>query len=124
MNASKSRLGLRTFWVTMLLGFLSLQTIHGQVVCPIPSQLISGGTFTTKLKWTGANTSCPYYEVQVATDAAFSNLITVSYPSITSDSATVTIPSAGTYYWRVHTFYNSTYSAWSAVQSFVVPPTP
>ena len=101
------------------------------LVAPTENLLIST-TLTPKLDW--GNSTVPagvifdHYHVQVATDAAFLNIVTETDRSgITSSEYIVPALAPNTkYYWRVNSF-NSTgqYSSWSLTRSFriaMLPP--
>jgi hypothetical protein len=62
------------------------------------------------------------YEIKVATDNAFTNII--SYAPTTSSEYTPTAPFSGntTYYWKVKANDGTNYSAWSTVWSFTTAP--
>lgn len=60
------------------------------------------------------------YEVQVATDQAFSNVVVSR--STASLSVTIAVPQDGTYYWRVRSVNGNGESAWTDADSFCICP--
>jgi hypothetical protein len=91
--------------------------------------------YTPRLDWAAAavpaGTSFDHYDIQVATEAAFTSPVILDVPGLTDVSVHEFTPATDLtpntkYYWRVRSFNTGgQYSSWSAVRSFrtaILPP--
>ena len=101
---------------------------------PMPTAPIGGVTGVhpgVQLEWT-ENQCCPFYEIQVATDDAFSATSLLQEIDTDGTRWTVLLDPNTTYFWRLREVQGQDRSAWSPTESFttadalaaLTPPTP
>ena len=101
--------------------FAALSALSPELVAPVLTAPADGATIATDeplLDWAavdGADT----YQVQVAEDAAFNNVVD-NQPSVAATSATATLPGEGDYWWRVRARAGAEDGPWSEVWQFTV----
>ncbi len=98
-------------------------SVAGAAITPVPSFPIGGVavyTLTPSMHWyLGTYASGLTYDVELATDNAFANIVyTASGISTLSTTATPLSPTT-TYYWRVRSDNGSSTSSWSATSTFI-----
>lgn len=90
-----------------------------------PSNGATTGGFTIFLDWFLSAGSATSYEVQIASDDAFTNVVQTLTPTSSNGNATVPPLASGTkYYWRVRAQNIMGWSAYSSVWNFTTLSTP
>ena len=95
--------------------FAALSALDVELVAPTlisPANGANLGTLTPTLTWS-AVAGADAYQVQVATDAAFSDIV-VNLPSVAGTTTAVTVPDEGSYWWRVRAKAGAETGPWSA----------
>ncbi|MBN1299695.1 MAG: T9SS type A sorting domain-containing protein [Melioribacteraceae bacterium] len=98
-------------------------SVAGAAIVPTPSYPTAGVavyTLTPSLHWyLGVYATGLIYDVDVATDNSFSNIIYSVSGISTLSTTTIPLSPSTTYYWRVRSKSGATTSGWSATSSFI-----
>jgi len=94
-----------------------------------PSTMVKCSTYRNTFIWDNADKEAAFYDIQIATNSTFSNIVLTKTGYIPVDYAQhsqITLPELGsgfeweekTYYWRVRSRNNTTVGTWSVYESF------
>lgn len=95
--------------------FAALSALDVELVAPTlisPANGANVGTLTPTLSWS-AVAGADAYQVQVSSNAAFSNIV-VNLPSVAGTTTSVSLPDEGSYWWRVRAKAGADTGPWSA----------
>ncbi|MCL4253599.1 MAG: hypothetical protein KJ043_07465, partial [Anaerolineae bacterium] len=85
-----------------------------------PSNQFKASDLNIAFSWSSV-TGATGYDIQIATDSAFTNV--VHNHSLSATSYNYTLPQARTYYWRVRAKINTRIGAWTSSRQFTIAPT-